>query len=105
MLCMKKDPRVIKGAATDADAGATGCVNHMPGSFGRGDVAIADHRDGFYGLHDRTNSVEVAPPAKALLERAAMHENRCDSYILQRSGQIRRCQILIIPAETHFCRD
>ena len=102
---MKKDPRVIEGAATDTDAGATGDINHVFGGFRRGDIAIADHRDGFYSFHDRTYSVEIDSPTKPLLASAAMHENGSDSYILQSSRQIRSCQVLIIPAETHFGSD
>src|SRR6266403_1691580 len=71
-----KNPRIVKGAASDAHAGAAGFVDHFAGSFSGDDISVADNGNGLDCLHDGTDSGQVHDAAKALLAGATMDENR-----------------------------
>src|SRR6267378_8013788 len=76
MKCMLKNPGIVKGATSDAHAGAAGFVNHLAGSFSGDDVTVPDDRNRLDCLHDGTDSGQVHDAAKALLAGATMDENR-----------------------------
>jgi len=65
-----KNPRIVKGAASDAHAGAAGFVNHLAGSFSGDDISVADNGNGLDCLHDGADAGEVYDAAKALLAGA-----------------------------------
>jgi hypothetical protein len=71
----------------------------------RGDVAVADDGNAADGPHDCGDAGQVDRAAEALLARAAMHENRGRARVFQDARQVRRRQILIIPAQAHFGGD
>src|SRR5204863_5738194 len=105
MPCVKENPRIIECSAANTHAPAASCIDHMLRCLRRGDVAIADHRNGLYGFYDGTNSVQVDSPAKTLLPGASVHEDRGHPDVFQCPREFRRCEVLIVPAEPHLCSD
>src|SRR5436309_11954819 len=100
-----KNPWIVKGAASDTHAGAAGFINHLAGSFGSDDVAVADDRNGLDCLHDRADTGKVHNTPKALLAGAAMDENPRDTCVFESARQIRRSDVVVIPAQPHFGSD
>ena len=100
-----ENPRIVKRAAADAHAGAAGFVEHLLRGLRRDDVAVADDGNVFHGFDDLADAGEIHRAAETLLARPAMNENRGDAGVLQRARQIRRGQIVVVPAEPHLGGD
>ena len=105
MFCVRKNPRIVKCAAPDAHAGATGPVYHDLRRFGRDYVAVPNHRNPSDGLHHRGNPLKIDAASKTLLARASMNENRRHTHVFEGASQLRGGDIFIIPAQPHFGRD
>src|SRR5262249_19319800 len=98
-------PRVVKGAASDAHAGAAGLIEHFSGSCWSSDIAVADDGHAPNGANDCPNSGEVYRSAKALLAGATMDEDCRNAYILECAGEVGRGEVLFVPAEAHLGAD
>ena len=59
----------------------------------------------FHGFDDFADAGEIHRAAKTLFARPAMNKNRGDTGVFQRARQIRRGEIVIVPAEAHFGGD
>ena len=90
MARVAKNPGIVKGAAPDAHARATGFIKHHFGRLRRGDVTIPDDRNGLDGLNNGANSLKVHRSAEPLLSRPSMHKNRGRPGVFQHARQIRR---------------
>ena len=102
---MLENPGIVKRPAADAHAGTAGFVEHLLRRLGRDDVAITDNRNGFHHIHHRPDAREVHRSAEALFARAAMHEDRCHAHVFERAGEVRRGEVLVVPAEAHLGGD
>src|SRR5690349_14482671 len=105
MSRVEKDPRVVKCAAADTHAGATGFFDHLFRRFWRRHVAIANHRDDFYRPGHGADPRKVDCAAETLFAGAPMHEDRRHTDIFKSTGQIWRRDVLIIPSEAHLGGD
>jgi hypothetical protein len=56
VLGVSKNPGIIKCAAANTHAGATGFIEHMASGCRCGDIAVANHRNVFHRSHHRANA-------------------------------------------------
>ena len=80
-----ENPRIIKRAAPNAHARATGFVQHHFRGLRRHDVAIADDGNIFYGFNHFADASQIYRAAKTLFACATVNKNRRDAGIFQRS--------------------
>src|ERR1051326_4018183 len=102
---MLENPGIVKSAAANAHTGAAGFLEHPFGGFGGGDVAVSNDRDALHCFNDSTNAFEIDGAAKSLLTGAAVDEDGSYAHRLESPSQIGRCQVFIVPAETHLGGD
>src|SRR6266566_4426148 len=98
MRGVHENPRIVKSPASDADPGDSSFLQHHPRGLGSSHISIADDRSGLDGLRDGANAIQIYPPSETLLAGAPMHENSRHPDPFQGPSQIRRGDVLIIPA-------
>src|SRR5688572_3212667 len=94
-----ENPGIIERTPPDAHARTPCLLLHSTGGFRRGDVAVTDHGDRVDGVHDGTDTGKIDAPGEALRARPAMHKDRGDAGVLEHAREIRRGEVLIVPAE------
>ena len=99
-----ENPRVIERPAPDAHPRAACLVEHPLRRLHRRHIAIADDRNPLHRLRHRADARQIHRAAEPLLARPPMHEDRRHPHILQHAREVRRREILVIPAETHLRR-
>src|SRR3954465_2373489 len=102
MQCVMKYPGIVKRAAANANGSDASLVHHSPGSLRRDDIAVSNYRNSAHCRGHCSNAVEINRSRETLFTSSAMHENRGDSNVLKRPSQIRRGEILIVPAKAHL---
>ncbi len=100
-----ENPRVIERAATDADRGAAGAIEHHLRGLWRRDVAVANHGRAFQRLHDGADAGEVHRAAETLLSGASVDRDGGDAGIFEGASEVGRGEVFIVPAEPHFGGD
>src|SRR5687767_8287096 len=74
LLRVQKNPGIIKSAAANADACATGFFEHHFRGLWRSDITVANDRNSFHGFDHRANSGKIHSAAKALLAGPTMNK-------------------------------
>src|SRR3954447_18656123 len=95
-------PWIIERAAANAHAGATRLVQHLLCGLWSGDVPVANDRDSLDRPSYCPNSIKIDHPREPCSPAPAVNKTRRHSDILQRPSQIRRGNILVIPAQSHL---
>src|ERR1700753_993630 len=103
--CALNDPRLVKAAAAQADAGAAGFIEHLFRGLRSDDIAVADDGDGFDGFDDFSEPSEIHGATETLFAGAAMDEDGGDADVFEGTGEIGGGEVVVVPTQAHFDRD
>ena len=100
-----EDPRRAQRSASDHDPPAAAGTHEGRNVLRLGDVAVADDGDGTHCVHHLADPFPVGGAAEELDRPAAMDRDRGNACRLQVARQLRRHEMLRIPAQAHLGGD